>query len=75
MVPLQVASPAGEGITGVRLQPHAHDVAVVVGASRICRDRAAGRRSDRQGDDVQFEGRTDRLVAVQGDRGAGWWSR
>ena len=44
----------------------------MVGASRGCRDRAAGRRSDRQGDDIQIEGRTDGLVAVQGHRGAGW---
>ena len=41
----------------------------MVGASRVCRDRAAGRRSDRQGDDIQIEGRTDRLIAVEGDRG------
>ena len=68
--PAQVASPAGEGITCVGCSFYAHHVTVVVGASRGCRDRAAGRRSDRQGDDIQIEGRTDRLIAVEG---ASWW--
>ena len=53
VVPLQVASPAGESITRVGCSFYAHHVAVVVGASRGGRDRAAGRRSDRQGDEFR----------------------
>ena len=67
--PAEVASPAGEGVAGIGCSFYAHHVAVVVGASRVYRDRAARRRSDRQGDDIQIEGSTDGLVAVDGDRG------
>ena len=66
--PTGIAGPAGEGIAAVRRGYELDHVSVVIRSHRTGCDGAARGLSDGQAYQVLLEGRTDRLIAIQGNR-------
>ena len=70
------AGPAGEGVAGIDRSHRQIDFRPVgVGRLIRCSCHRAVSRDHCQGVGVLGEIRADRLVAVDGHRGRGWWSR